>query len=93
MLTYNSAISIEEQYTPTYKIINSKIQFDYSIENGNIFWIMDECPSKMDGVIKSPKDVVESWRKIINEQALKWLKNNLITYDEWSSEATLSSPQ
>ena len=83
MLTYNSAIPIEEQYTPTYKRIGGKIQFDCEIKNGNIFWIIDECPSEMDGVIKRPKDVVEEWRRIINEQALIWLKKNLITFDEW----------
>ena len=44
---------------------------------------MDECPNEMDGVIKRPKDVVEEWRRIINEQALIWLKKNLITFDEW----------
>ena len=84
MLTYNSAIPIEEQQTPTYNRIDGKIKFDYSVKDGNIFWEMDECPDQMDGVIKRPKDVVEEWRRIENEQALIWLKKNLITFDEWN---------
>ena len=38
ILTYNSAIPIEEQQTPTYKRIDGEIKFDCSIKDGNIFW-------------------------------------------------------
>jgi hypothetical protein len=74
-LTYNSAQSIEEQNTPNYKRVGSDIIFD---ENS-----LDRCPHEMDGVIKTPKDVVEAWRKIQNEKAIKWLNKNVITFEEW----------
>ena len=66
-LTYNSAQPIEEQNTPNYKRVGGNIVFEYTVdENYHYSYLMDKCPSAMDGVIKTPKDVVEAWRKIQN---------------------------
>lgn len=79
ILTYNSEYS-----TPSYKRVNGEIKFEYTVDGkGVIFYTMDECPSAYDTDIKRPKDVVEAWIKIQNEQALIWLNNNVKTYDQW----------
>ena len=75
-LTYNSAQPIEEQHTPKYKRIGDKIVF----ESDDIY---DECPTEMGGTIKRPKDVVEAWRKIQIEKSIKWLNDNMLSYDQW----------
>ena len=84
-LIYNSAEPIENCYTPKYKMTNGKIEFiDYSVdENFNLHFTIDECPTEMDGVIRRPKYVVEAWRIIENEYAVKWLNKNTITYEDW----------
>jgi len=83
-LTRNTSRPIEEYYTPKYKKNGGLISFDFQVDsNENIIYIYDESPTEMGGVIIRPKDVVEAWVKIENEYALKWLKKNLITYDEY----------
>ena len=84
-LTHNTATSIEEYMTPNYKREGENIVFDFQVDSEceNIFYVFDEAPDRMDGVIERPADVVEAWMKIENEYALRWLKKNAITYDEW----------
>lgn len=85
-LTYNTEEPLNEIFIPKYKKVNGKIIFDVKInENGDIFYVIDESPKEMDGVIKHPKDVVYEWIRFKNECAVKWLNKNAITYDEWFS--------
>jgi len=84
-LTYNSAQPIEEYYTPDYKIKDDDIIFTgYSVdENSNLFFVIDKSPPSYGEAIRTPKKVVEAWKKIQNEYAVKWLNKNTITYEDW----------
>jgi len=88
-LSHDSSIPMEEQYTPAYEKVGDEIKFKYSsTEDGNIF-ITEEyrsCLDEKDISPRVPKDVVESWWKIENECALKFLKSNTLTYDEWEKK-------
>jgi hypothetical protein len=84
MLNINNSMPIEEQYTPSYKMIDDKVEFQYSLSNiGTKIWISYDVPDKMDGTIRRPLEVAYEWRKIMNETALLWLQKNLISYDDW----------
>jgi len=87
MLIYNSAQCIEEEYTPEYKRVGGKIEFEYTVdENESVLYSsVDNAPDCYDSVITRPKDVVEEWRRIKNYHAVKWLKNKIITYEEWKN--------
>jgi hypothetical protein len=88
MLTYNSAELIEEQDTPDYKIIDGQIVFNvsFSEDGGAYFQTIDRCPSEMDGTIRTPKHIVEEWRRVKNASAVIWLNKNALTYESWMNK-------
>lgn len=84
MLNINNAEPIEEQYTPSYKMVDGKVVFNFSLnENGTAIWVSYDAPEERGGVIRKPLMVAYEWRKIMNETALHWLQKNLVSYDEW----------
>jgi len=83
----------DEYITPKYKIEGDQIIFTgYSVDDNYQFHFeeIDGAPTSYDEVrsnySRTPKKVIESWMKIENEYAIKWLSKNTITYDDWSKK-------
>jgi len=85
MLTDNSALTIEEQSVPDYKIIDGKVIFDVTFSQEGFITCQTHfrCLSDIDGVVRTPEWIVEEWRKLNNASAVIWLNKNALSYEQF----------